>query len=135
MEAETVIEMTKPLLSSDGDEEDEEIQRKFVADYYVEAKERNRRNDTSGIYTSDLLFDAIPYQIANGNIVWWIAEDHPLAIMLKHNCMLSKGEICESLGNVNSPLGKIVIYSDAVLKEARETVVNLCEKFGLKIIK
>ena len=100
---ETVIEMTRPLLSQT--EDDEEMQRKFVSDYYNEAKERNRREE--GIYISDLLFDTIPYATSGNNIVWWIAEDHPLAIMLNHNYILSKGEICESLGNVNSPLGKI----------------------------
>lgn len=125
---EVSIDLSEPLMN-----DDEENQ--FIIDLYEEAKKRNKR-DGDYIYATDLLYDAIPRVSSDQVLVWWIAEDHPLTIMLKHNHHVSKEEnMYNSLGNVNSPLGKIIIYADIVMQEAVETVVNLCVQLNLKIYK
>jgi hypothetical protein len=121
------IELNEPLLSEEKEEQ------QFILDLYDEAKKRNKR-DGDYIYISDLLYDAIPRITSDQVLVWWIAEDHPLVIMLKHNCKVNS-EAYNSLGNVNSPLGKISIYTDMVMQEAVETVLNLCMKMKLKVFK
>jgi hypothetical protein len=127
---EVSIDLTEPLKSKD----DEEEETQFILDLYDEAKKRNKR-DGDYIYMTDLLYDAIPRMTSDQILVWWIAEDHPLVIMLKHNHHVSDGGMYGSLGNVDSPLGKIIIYADIVMQEAVETVVNLCVRLNLKIYK
>lgn len=124
------IDLNESLLK---EEEEGEEEQQFILDFYDEAKKRNKR-DGDFIYISDLLYDAIPRITSDQVLVWWIAEDQPLVIMLKHNCKVNS-DAYNSLGNVNSPLGKISIYTDAVIQEAVETVLNLCVKMKLKVFK
>jgi hypothetical protein len=123
------IDLNESLLSEEGGDEE----KQFILDLYDEAKKRSKRENSDFIYISDLLYDAIPRVTSDQVLVWWIADDHPLVIMLKHNH--NEREMYSPVGNVNSPLGKISIYTDAVMQEAVETVLNLCLKMQLKVFK
>lgn len=114
-------------------DQDEEVPpQEFVKEIYAIAKKRHQRSD-EGIYAADLLYDMIPAPLMNGKIVWWMAQTHPIALMLLENNVNSDGLYTE-LSSMKSTLGHVVIYSDDMVKECRDCLVDLCKKFDLKVL-
>lgn len=103
----------------------------FVREIYEIATKRAQR-DKDGIYPSDLLYDMIPQVLKDDSIVWWMSQTHPIALMLLENDMTSDGQF-EELASMKSELGKIIIYSDEMVKECRDCIINLCHEFRLPI--
>lgn len=113
--------------------ENEEVPpQDFVKEIYDIAKKRHQRSD-SGIYPSDFLYDMIPTPLMNGKIVWWMAQTHPIALMLLENNASSDG-LYNELSSMSSAMGHVIIYSDEMVKECRDCLVGLCKKFDLKVL-
>lgn len=120
----------------DLDEEDPEEPDvppdQFVREIYNIAAKRHQRG-TTGIYPSDFLYDMIPSQSANGEIVWWMSQSHPIALMLIENDINSDG-LYQEISSMKSALGHVIIYNDSMVKECRDCLVDLCRKFDLAIL-
>jgi len=105
----------------------------FVREIYNLAAKRAHRDPSKGIYPSDLLYDMIPQVLKDESIVWWMCDTHPIALMLLENDVNSDGEY-EELASMRSALGKIIIYTDDMVKECRDCIIELCRQFKLEIL-
>lgn len=99
----------------------------FVREIFDIAAKRHQRDASKGIYPSDLLYDMIPMTLSGGECVWWMSQSHPIALMLIENEL-------EEISSMASPLGKVIIYSDEMVRECRDCLVELCQKYGLEIL-
>ncbi len=116
-------------------EEEEEVvpPDEFVREIYSLAARRAHRDPEKGIYPSDLLYDMIPQVLKDETIVWWMCSSHPIALMLMENDQTSGGQY-EELALWKSALGKIIIYSDDMVKECRDCLIELCRQFKLNVL-
>lgn len=117
------------------DDEEEEVvpPDEFVREIYSLAAKRAHRDPEKGIYPSDLLYDMIPQVLKDDTIVWWMCNSHPIALMLMENDQNSGGQY-EELAMMKSALGKIIIYSDDMVKECRDCLIDLCHQFKLNVL-
>lgn len=117
------------------DEPEEEVvpPDEFVREIFDLACKRCHRDPEKGIYPSDLLYDMVPQVIKDESIVWWMSQSHPIALMLLENDISSDGHY-EELATMKSDLGKIIIYSDDMVKECRDCIIDLCHQFRLNIL-
>ena len=94
----------------------------FIDETYDYVVSRNRRED--GVYPSDFLCD----MFCSNDGFWWMTREHPISRMLEQNEFYP--ESCSQ-----SKYGDIVVYADLEVKQCRDCIVQLCEKYNKKIIK
>jgi len=141
----TSLEMTKkdddyrdvemfPIPLEEEEEEEVVPPDQFVREIYDIAAKRGHRKLADGIYPSDLLYDMIPQVLNDGETtVWWMSQNHPIALMLLENDINSDGQY-EELASMKSNLGKVIIYPDDMVKECRDCLINLCREYSLDIL-
>lgn len=112
-------ELHEVLIDSEEDND-----RAFAEEIYIKAKTHGHRDDHEGVYTSDFLFHMIP----DPSKVYWMPADHPIARMARTNKF-------QRLGRFNGAIGSIVVYSESTVNECVSTVIELCQKYELKIKK
>jgi hypothetical protein len=91
--------------------EDPQATAEFVADLCKNMRERYRRET---LFKSDLLFEAIPYDVQHrsGDILkyWMMPEDHPLVNLLSYNYE------SDPFIMYNTDFGLLVVYSDDAVR-------------------
>ena len=88
----------------------------FVVATYNIVLEACRREKGGGCYSADFYFQMIPFSNS-----WWMAADHPVAIMLTDNKRLA-------LAQFKGPHGEVVVFSDENVKECVKFLVEQCEE-------
>lgn len=92
----------------------------FINDFYDEIIVKQHRDPNQGIYESDLLFGM--FFVAPNQ--WWMRKDHPIALMIFENGY--------------DPIkftDDVLVYSDSLVKQCQNDILELCVRFGKKIIK
>jgi hypothetical protein len=101
----------------------EEVQseQEFIEEIYELAKRYSKRQE-AGIFASDFLFHMIP----TNSGVYWMSVDHPVAKMLKENNFKDRGTF-------SGELGCIVVHDEYSVNTCIDAIVELCQKYKLKI--
>jgi hypothetical protein len=109
--------------------EDVEIQIDEIKDFIIETYhivlKACHRTPEEGCYEHDFYFHMIPI----GN-AWWMSSDHPVAIMLTDNNYQHLAKMAVQAG-----AGEVVVYSNEMVRECINSLVEYCRDKGLKILK
>jgi hypothetical protein len=76
--------------------------------------------DDVGIY-----FEMIPRM---GGDLWWMAPDHPVALMLVEGGVLPEGEF-------SGPLGKVIVFESQHVRRCVDVLIEYCNTFNLAVEK
>jgi hypothetical protein len=96
--------------------------KEFIGDVYEIVRSKAKRAE---IFTSDFYFEMIPRM---GKDVWWMAVDHPVALMFAQNNH-------DFVGDFNGPLGRVVVHSGKDVDQCIDAIIRYCDDFQLPVTK
>lgn len=106
------------------DIESGQTSNEFINDFYEDIVLKQHRDPTIGIYESDLLLEM--FFVAPN--YWWMRKDHPIALMIFENGY-------DPIKYTHDETGDVLVYSDSLVKQCQNDIIELCVRYGKKIIK
>lgn len=94
----------------------------FITEVYELVQKHAKRNEGK-VLRSDFYYEMIPRLQGD---VWWMAVDHPVALMLVQNEFKPVGEF-------SGMLGMVVIYEGPVVKRCIDAIIDYCQEFKLSV--
>lgn len=116
----------------DVESDDEMTEEQYVKSIYDNCANKYHRTAESGVYESDFWYDL--FKTHEGDMVW-LPANHEYVKMIRSNNSDNQYPGTGVFVDVEGTQPNVVIYEYGIVSECIHSLVTLCEKYQLKIIK